>query len=77
MKEKDEIEFLLARVEKIIKRIQVLKNPPEYYKMQNCDYKLLLNERDLYRFFLGYSGYDINGSYESIEKSLDELENEN
>lgn len=30
MEEKDQIELLLARVEKIIKKIQVLKNPLKY-----------------------------------------------
>ncbi|WP_378177892.1 hypothetical protein [Aquimarina sp. SS2-1] len=48
-----------------------LKNPSDYYKIENCEYKILLTQKDFYDWILGGSGYDIDGAYKSVENYLD------
>ena len=74
MKEEEEIKSLLAKLESNINRLKLLKNPPEHLKMENCNYRILLAEMDVFKFILGYSGYDYEGSYESLKEYLNSLE---
>lgn len=74
MKSEEEIKSLLDKVEKITKRIQVLKNPPVDYKMENCHYRMLLAQQDLYKYLLGDTGYEFDEYYDGIGQYLDSLE---
>ncbi len=74
MKSEGKIKSLLQKIEGIIKRIQVLENPVDDYKMENCHYRMLLAQRDLYKYLLGDTGYVFDEYYNGIEQYLDSLE---
>ncbi|WP_299898759.1 hypothetical protein [uncultured Aquimarina sp.] len=75
MKSEKEIKSLLEKVDNLIRRIQVLKNPPDDYKMENFQYRVLLSQRDLYRYLLGDRGYEFDEYYDHFLQNLDALEN--
>ncbi|PHQ60355.1 MAG: hypothetical protein COC08_07390 [Maribacter sp.] len=75
MKSEKEIKSLLEKVESITKRMQVLENPPEDYKMENFHYRALLCQQDLYKYLLGDTGYVFDEYYDGIAQYLDTLEN--
>jgi hypothetical protein len=75
MKSEEEIRALLLKVEKLVKRIQVLKDPPDDYKLENYHYKVLLLQEGLYKYLLGDKGYDFDDYYNHFSNNLDLLEN--
>ena len=75
MKSEKEIKSLLEKVENLTKRIQVLKNPPDEYKMENFHYRVLLCQQDLYKYLLGDKGYEFDEYYDHFSRNLDALEN--
>ena len=74
MKSEKEIKSLLEKVESITKRIQVLENPTDDYKMENFHYRALLCQQDLYKYLLGDTGYEFDEYYDGITQYLDSLE---
>jgi len=75
MKSKKEIESLLHKVENLIKRMQVLNDPPDDYKLENYHYRVLLLQEGLYKYLLGDKGYDFDEYYDHFSNNLDLLEN--
>ncbi|MCK8521482.1 hypothetical protein M0D21_07880 [Aquimarina sp. D1M17] len=75
MKTEVELQLSLARVEKIIERISKLNNPPEELKIENENYRLLLEQQYVYRWILEHKGYDFIDAYDKLEKYLNEIEN--
>lgn len=74
MKSENEIKALLDKIEKVIERIQVLENPTDDYKTENCHYRMLLVQRDLYKYLLGDTGYEFDEYYNGISEYLDSLD---
>ncbi len=75
MKTNTEISLLLAKVEKLIKRVATLKNPPDELKMENCQYRMLLLQQDMYQWLLGDDGINFDEYYNDLHKCLIDLEN--
>jgi hypothetical protein len=75
MKSEEYIKSLLNKVENITKRIQVLDNPPDDLKTENCHYRMLLTQQDLYKYLLGAEGYEFDKYYNELAQYLDKLEN--
>lgn len=75
MKSKKEIESLLHKVENLVKRMQVLNDPPDDYKLENYHYRVLLLQEGLYKYLLGDKGYDFDNYYDHFSNNLDLLEN--
>lgn len=75
MKSEEEVKYLLEKVNNLTKRMEVLKNPPEEYKIGNFNYQVLLCQQDLLKYLLGEKGYDFEEYYDHFSKNLDSLEN--
>ncbi|WP_190811434.1 hypothetical protein [Flagellimonas sp. S3867] len=74
MKSEEKIEYLLDKIERILERIQVLENPIDEYKIESCHYRMLLTQRDLYKYLLGDTGYEFEEYYNRIGNYRDSLD---
>jgi hypothetical protein len=74
-KSENKIKSLLEKVERLTKRIQALKNPPDKYKIEIYDYRVLLCRQGLYKYLLGDKGYEFDDYHDHFLQNLDTLEN--
>ena len=74
MQSEKEIKLLLGKLDNVIERIQLLKTPPEAYKMENCHYRMLLSQQRLLSYILDVNSYEINEAYDAFADHLDIIE---
>ncbi|KZS41390.1 hypothetical protein AWE51_22055 [Aquimarina aggregata] len=75
MKTEQEIITLLSRIETITDRIKKLDDPPFNFKLESCEFRILLAQKDMFHAILEHKGYNLIDAYDHLDSFLNELEN--